>query len=153
MHNVSPARFCGWCNGSVPEDARPPALAADGTYVGPIARAVRTTYAAPAQWDAWTVDGVYLYLRHRHGRGRVEIHRDPNPETWTRVEPFATFEGELDYGESGDPEQQDLAELVDFVRQAGLTLAPGVVVEVGSPTTWAIEFRPDGPPIVRPVGP
>ncbi|WUH94500.1 hypothetical protein OG900_33090 [Streptomyces sp. NBC_00433] len=34
-----------------------------------IARAVQTCAACPSQWDAWTEDGDYLYLRYRWGVG------------------------------------------------------------------------------------
>ncbi|WP_280503832.1 hypothetical protein [Nocardia farcinica] len=37
-----------------------------------IVRAVRTCRAYPAQWDAWTEDGTYLYIRCRFGRLTVE---------------------------------------------------------------------------------
>lgn len=38
-----------------------------------LAWSMQTCIAAPSQWDAVTVDGRRLYLRYRHGRGRVEL--------------------------------------------------------------------------------
>jgi hypothetical protein len=48
----------------------------------------RTCIAAPIQWDAWGPDGTYFYLRHRHGRGRIE-----------NADLCVHFEGELDLAE------------------------------------------------------
>lgn len=45
---------------------------------GKLRRVVQTCSAYPSQWDAWTADGQYLYLRYRHGEGCVEWH--PGPE-------------------------------------------------------------------------
>ncbi|WP_255369534.1 hypothetical protein [Kitasatospora sp. MBT63] len=39
---------------------------------GRLARVVLTSPTNPSQWDAWTGDGQYLYLRYRHGVGSVE---------------------------------------------------------------------------------
>ena len=50
-----------------------------------IVRAVQTCTACPSQWDAWTADGQYLYLRYRGSRGTVDTYADPNSETWTTV--------------------------------------------------------------------
>lgn len=38
-----------------------------------LAWSMQTSPVAPSQWDAVTVDGRKLYLRYRHGRGRVEL--------------------------------------------------------------------------------
>jgi hypothetical protein len=59
-----------------------------------IVRVVNTCVAAPAQWDAWTNEGQYLYLRYRHGIGRVEEHDTPDCELWdlnTVVTPIRKF--------------------------------------------------------------
>ncbi|MFE2670717.1 hypothetical protein [Streptomyces mirabilis] len=48
-----------------------------------IARTVRTCRSCPSQWDAWTEDGQYLYLRYRHGIGSVERQPSADPDTWT----------------------------------------------------------------------
>lgn len=37
-----------------------------------IASIEQTCYACPSQWTAFTVDGDELYLRFRHGSGRLE---------------------------------------------------------------------------------
>lgn len=84
-----------------------------------IIRAVQTCSAAPAQWDAWTASGQYLYLRYRHGIGTVEVHDTSDPRTWPHhVEPLIRFESDLGNGLS--------IELTEFAELAGLTLADGV---------------------------
>jgi hypothetical protein len=84
-----------------------------------IVRAVQTCSAAPAQWDAWTASGQYLYLRYRHGIGTVEPHDSTNPRTWpTDVRPLIRFESDLGEGL--------FIELAEFAELAGLTLADGV---------------------------
>ncbi|GAA3267866.1 hypothetical protein [Streptomyces labedae] len=50
-----------------------------------LVRVVRTCSAHPSQWDAWTAEGQYLYLRYRHGEGCVERRPGPDvdtPESW-----------------------------------------------------------------------
>lgn len=51
-----------------------------------LTRVVQTCSAYPSQWDAWTADGQYLYLRYRHGEGCVEWHPGPDfddsPQSW-----------------------------------------------------------------------
>jgi hypothetical protein len=42
------------------------------TTPAPLVKVVQTCIAAPSQWLAWDADGTQLYLRYRHGRGRVE---------------------------------------------------------------------------------
>ena len=37
-----------------------------------LTRVARTCLAAPISWDAWDADGAEYFLRHRHGRGRIE---------------------------------------------------------------------------------
>jgi hypothetical protein len=41
-----------------------------------IVRAVRTCVACPSEWNAWTVDGQYLYLRYRFGCGTATKYVD-----------------------------------------------------------------------------
>lgn len=80
-----------------------------------LARVVETCRACPSQWDAWTVDGQYLYLRYRHGIGSVEAQPSHDPDTWDMDKPPLV---EWDDGTgNGD------IELDDFLRQAGLRLA------------------------------
>lgn len=43
-----------------------------------IVRAVQTSIACPAQWDAWDQDGNYYYLRYRHGHGEMRQYQDEN---------------------------------------------------------------------------
>ena len=38
-----------------------------------VVRVVRTCRACPSQWDAWTAQGVYVYVRYRSGRLTVDV--------------------------------------------------------------------------------
>ncbi|MDN3244145.1 hypothetical protein [Streptomyces sp. ZSW22] len=80
-----------------------------------LARVVQTCRACPSQWDAWTVDGQYLYLRYRHGIGSVEAQPSKDPNTWDLDTPPLT---EWDDGTDGG-----VIELDDFLSRAGLRLA------------------------------
>ncbi|WP_331718006.1 hypothetical protein OG795_33030 (plasmid) [[Kitasatospora] papulosa] len=91
-----------------------------------LTRVVQTCSAYPSQWDAWTADGQYLYLRYRHGEGRVEWHPGPEddadtPESWD--EGLSGLLTEWDDG-SGN----SAIGLEDFLAAAGLVLAPGASV-------------------------
>jgi hypothetical protein len=90
-----------------------------------ITRAVQTAFAVPSQWNAWTVDGQYLYLRYRFGHGTVDSYPSEDMDTWDRVPegnlacfgdcfPRKGFDGEIGLGE--------------FCERAGLVLAPDAVV-------------------------
>lgn len=84
-----------------------------------LARVVCTCPSVPAQWDAWTVDGQYLYLRYRFGRGTVEQHPSHDPDTWD-------YSQDPVIAEFADPDQPYAGdiELDEFLRRAGLRLAP-----------------------------
>ncbi|WP_432103658.1 hypothetical protein [Streptomyces sp. bgisy091] len=92
-----------------------------------LAQVVRTCLASPSQWDAWTTDGQYLYLRYRHGEGTVEQHPSEDTDTWdgegSRL--LTLWEDGTDGGEISLP---------DFLAAAGLRLAPGA--EVSVLTSW-----------------
>lgn len=47
-----------------------------------IVKAVQTCLSCPSQWDAWTDEGQYLYLRFRHGVGTVEEQPSPDTDAW-----------------------------------------------------------------------
>ena len=81
-----------------------------------IARAVETCGGCPAQWDAWTADGQYLYLRYRHGVGTVDAEPSPDVDTWTEDHRVAQFD-------TGDG--LGGIELAEFCRLAGLVLGDG----------------------------
>jgi hypothetical protein len=51
-----------------------------------VTRVVQTCTACPSQWDAWTADGTYVYVRYRSGFLTVDVG-------WSRV-------FELIYGDS-----------------------------------------------------
>lgn len=37
-----------------------------------LARVQQTCFACPSQWDAWTINDMYLYFRYRWGVGTVD---------------------------------------------------------------------------------
>lgn len=96
--------------------------ATPATPVTPAAlvRVVRTCAAYPSQWDAWTADGRYLYLRYRHGTGSVEEQPGPDTDTWTDGEPLVEWDDGTDGGD---------VTLEEFCTAAGLVLAPDARVE------------------------
>jgi len=93
--------------------------------VDAIVRAERTCVACPAQWNAWTADGQYLYLRYRSGIGTADTYDDPDPGTWTRMPDgnVARFDTEDRY--DGD------IDLDEFCRLAGLNLDPHAQITRG----------------------
>jgi hypothetical protein len=97
-----------------------------------LARVVETCLACPSQWDAWTVDGQYLYLRYRFGIGTVDAYDTSDNEVWTRIPDGADGRFEL-----GEPLDGTIG-LEDFCTAAGLTLAPDAVV-----VPWAEYLRSD----------
>ncbi|MEV8402568.1 hypothetical protein [Streptomyces niveus] len=84
-----------------------------------LARVVETCAALPSQWDAWTPDGQYLYLRYRFGIGTVEAQPGPDPEGWSDDEPLAQF---------GEQSLDGTIDLEAFMAAAGLQLADGAEV-------------------------
>ncbi|WP_331721175.1 hypothetical protein [Streptomyces sp. NBC_00454] len=89
-----------------------------------LARVVQTSSAYPSQWDAWTVEGQYLYLRYRHGVGSVERHPSDDIGTWDAEESELLVE--WDDGTDGG-----VIELADFLAAAGLRFAPNTEVSGG----------------------
>lgn len=75
-----------------------------------IVRAVQTCFACPSQWDAWTEDGTYLYLRYRGGIGTVNVGAADGPL-------LASF---------GAPSLDGVMDLDDFLHQAGIRATPEV---------------------------
>lgn len=90
-----------------------------------IARAVQTCLAVPSQWDAWTDNGQYLYLRYRFGHGTVDSYPSPDLQTWDR-----TPEGNLAcFGDCFPRQSLDgEIELDEFCERAGLVLADDAVI-------------------------
>ncbi|MDX3643238.1 hypothetical protein [Streptomyces sp. MB09-02B] len=88
----------------------------------PLQIVVETCCACPNQWDAWTVDGQYLYLRYRSGIGTVDAYGAPGPDGWT-VPP----DGRVARFEDDDDPPIDIG-LDEFLHRTGLTLAPDAVV-------------------------
>jgi len=66
-----------------------------------IAFTFRTSIACPAQWDGSLADGSYVYLRYRHGRGRIEWSqvRDVGPVYLAREWSDGTNNGMIDLDE------------------------------------------------------
>ena len=71
-----------------------------------LGRVVQTCWACPSQWDAWTIDGQYLYLRYRWGVGTVD------DENHTELIRFAT----------GD-ELGGCMDIDEFLTRSGLLLS------------------------------
>lgn len=80
-----------------------------------IARIVQTCHGRPSEWDAWTTDGQYLYLRYRHGIGSVEAQPGPDVDTWHDNTPLTEWNDGTGCGD---------ITLNDFLVAAGLELAP-----------------------------
>ncbi|MFJ5213659.1 hypothetical protein ACIP98_03000 [Streptomyces sp. NPDC088354] len=82
-----------------------------------LARVVRTCHGCPSQWDAWTVGGRYLYLRHRHGEGGVER----TPDSWNEGRPELLVEWD-------DGTATGVIGPAEFLLAAGLEPAPGASI-------------------------
>lgn len=87
-----------------------------------LARVIETCAAAPSQWDAWTADGQYLYLRYRSGIGTVDAYDTEDSEQWTRIPDGAV--ARFDTGDRLDGEMG----IEEFCQRAGLRLADDVEV-------------------------
>lgn len=82
-----------------------------------IVKAVQTCLSNPAQWDAWTDTGQYLYLRYRWSIGTVDAYASCDPDTWDRIP-----DGDIAcFGQRGWDGEIELSE---FCARAGLILAP-----------------------------
>ncbi|WP_432130622.1 hypothetical protein [Streptomyces tendae] len=73
-----------------------------------IARVVQTCFACPSQWDAWTIDGDYLYLRYRWGVGTIDDEHGTNITRFTISDPYGGVIG-----------------LDEFARRTGLVILNG----------------------------
>lgn len=80
-----------------------------------IVKAVRTCFACPSQWDAWSDHGTYLYLRFRHGFGTADLY--PHGDGERVGEPLRVAE----FNASGDG-LDGVIDLDEFCRRAGLVL-------------------------------
>jgi hypothetical protein len=77
-----------------------------------IARAVQTCSGMPAQWDAWTDTGQYLYLRYRWGNGSVTPYPSADYETWdVNAQPIIEWD---------DGTDSSWIDLDDFLAAAGI---------------------------------
>jgi hypothetical protein len=100
-----------------------------------LVRAVQTSIACPAQWDAWDEEGNYYYLRFRHGCG--EVHQYEN-ENWHEA-PFPES-AEVNFGNLHDlnpmhirtvtkfqlDDEFGAENLEQFAEYAGIELAPNL---------------------------
>ncbi|MFF2094835.1 hypothetical protein [Streptomyces sp. NPDC058202] len=87
-----------------------------------LARVVRTCTAVPSQWDAWTVDGQYLYLRYRSGIGTVDAYPTADYEKWRAIPVGAVARFDTEDRLDGE------ITLVEFCERAGLQLADNAEV-------------------------
>jgi len=90
-----------------------------------IVRVVRTCAACPSQWDAWTGDGQYLYLRYRSGIGTADTYQSSDSETWARIP-----DGNSARFDTEDRHDSEI-NLEDFCHLAGLGLADSADITDG----------------------
>lgn len=107
--------------------------------IRPLQRVVQTCVAAPSQWDAWTEDGHYLYLRYRHSQGRVEWHPSPDVDTWKTTDPVL-IRWEDPRRDADDYVGNPMIELHEFLERAGLQLGYGAEVV---PWEWPEDDEPE----------
>ncbi|WP_405835425.1 hypothetical protein OG528_01245 [Streptomyces platensis] len=89
-----------------------------------LVRVVQTRSAHPSQWDAWTAEGQYLYLRYRDGEGCVERHPGPDIDTPdSRNEGLSELLVEWDDGTGCG-----VISFEAFLAASGLAPAPGASV-------------------------
>lgn len=100
-----------------------------------IVRAIRTCIACPSQWDAWTADGQYLYLRYRSGVGTADAYDSPDSDRWTRIPDGNT--ARFDTGDRHDGE----INLDEFCQRAGLELAEDAEITEGRAPLHVITIR------------
>lgn len=98
-----------------------------------IVRAVQTSLAMPAQWDAWDSEDNYYYLRFRHGTGLMVHYKTEDWADAPDVKPykewvcppdniynmnseFLGFTAQCEYGDEylGDITLEQFAELAGF---------------------------------------
>jgi hypothetical protein len=84
-----------------------------------IVRAVQTSVACPAQWDAWDDAGNYYYLRYRHGHGSVRRYATPGWWSDFAADQLIGTVAEFDFG---DPLDGSVS-LAEFAVLAGVALA------------------------------
>lgn len=78
-----------------------------------ISRIERTCYACPAQWDAWTDEGDYVYIRYRWGWLSVEISGDERE--WEEDKHTILLEGEFGHQMSGFMSYDELRDVTKGV--------------------------------------
>jgi hypothetical protein len=81
-----------------------------------IVKAEQTCGACPSQWDAWTDDNQYVYLRYRHGYGYAKIYEAGYVDSGA-----GTIVAEFEHGHSLD----GFITLEDFCKYAGIELDLG----------------------------
>ncbi|MFJ2004788.1 hypothetical protein [Streptomyces chartreusis] len=108
----------GWQTGATPSRCViAPTFTGDRGSAFTLVRVVRTCTAVPSQWNAWTGDGQYLYLRYRSGIGTVDAYDTEDSTQWTRIP-----NGEIAHFDTGDRLDGEM-DLVEFCERAGLHLA------------------------------
>ncbi|MFJ2719399.1 hypothetical protein [Streptomyces sp. NPDC087437] len=80
-----------------------------------LTRVLETCSTNPSQWNAWTVDGQYLYLRYRSGVGTVSTSPDFRTRPLVRFEHGGRYAGYMP--------------LAEFCERVGLQLADGAEVD------------------------
>ncbi|MEV4575933.1 hypothetical protein AB0K16_22075 [Nonomuraea jabiensis] len=77
-------------------------------------KVVQTCSACPSQWDAWTADGDYIYMRYRGGYGYAKSNRHG-------------YIAEFTHGDYLD----SYMTLEDFLEKSGLSLANSTDISYG----------------------
>lgn len=82
-----------------------------------IVKAVQTCFGCPSQWDAWTDEGYYVYLRFRWGHGTASLYYGGDADDvdlWQGPDEFLDFRT--------DHPLDGVISLLDFCERAGIEL-------------------------------
>lgn len=85
-----------------------------------------TCAGCPSQWDAWTDEGDYVYMRYRHGRGIARKHKSQEAaeENWQ-----SGVVADFRYGHELD----GVISLSKFCELAGLEIADNADIKLWPP--------------------
>ena len=79
-----------------PNTTQEPAMIQPGQV---LSRVVQTCWGCPSQWDAWTREGEYLYLRYRWGVGTVDDEEGNELARFSTGDPYG---GVISFNEFAD---------------------------------------------------
>ena len=87
-----------------------------------IVKAIQTSIACPAQWDAWDEHGQYYYFRFRHGHGSITKYENAD---WVGAKPPQKREHVTDF--QVDDEWLGEISLEEFAMRTGIVLDSNLV--------------------------